>query len=194
MTAFDWLRINNKCGFWLANRFAESEFFKFFTVKDNWVRTDEFATIPILLPSKSLRTRRAICDTLTRSQKEPLDLSGGKICTQNLQIIMTGVYKCLSNVSPPITWDYFKHKISSYNLGNTQLLELSKYRLKTYGLNTALFKGALLWNNLPNYFWKAKSLIYLENKIQEWTGRSCNCCLLYLLLNCLLLKKCRYIK
>ena len=107
---------------------------------------------------------------------------------------MTGVYKCLSNISPPITWDYFKHKISSYNLGNTQLLELSKCRLKTYGLNTALFKGALLWNNLPNFFWKAKSLIYFENKIQEWTGRSCTCCLLYLLLNCLLLKKCRYIK
>ena len=35
MTAFDWLRINNKCGFRLANRFAEREFFKFFITKDD---------------------------------------------------------------------------------------------------------------------------------------------------------------
>ena len=35
MTAFDWLRINDKCGFRLANRFAEREFFKFFIPKDN---------------------------------------------------------------------------------------------------------------------------------------------------------------
>ena len=35
MTAFDWLRINNKCGFRLAKRFAEGEFFKFFITKDN---------------------------------------------------------------------------------------------------------------------------------------------------------------
>ena len=33
MTAFNWLRINNKCGFRLANRFAEREFFKFFITK-----------------------------------------------------------------------------------------------------------------------------------------------------------------
>ena len=35
MTAFDWLRINNKYGFRLTNRFAEHKFFKFFTTKDN---------------------------------------------------------------------------------------------------------------------------------------------------------------
>ena len=30
MSAFDWIRINNK----LANRFARGEFFKFFVTKD----------------------------------------------------------------------------------------------------------------------------------------------------------------
>ena len=30
MSAFDWLRINNKNGFRLANRFTQPEFFKFF--------------------------------------------------------------------------------------------------------------------------------------------------------------------
>ena len=63
---------------------------------------------------------------------------------------MVEVYKCLSNISPPFTWDYFKQKNTPYHLRNTQLLELSKCRTKTYGLNKTLFKGALLWNKLPN--------------------------------------------
>ena len=49
MSAFDWLKINNKYDFQLANRFAQREFFKFFITKDNQVRTDEFAAILILL-------------------------------------------------------------------------------------------------------------------------------------------------
>ena len=53
-SVFDWLRINNKCGFQLANRFAQSEFFKFFITKDNLVKTDELPAIPTILPSKSL--------------------------------------------------------------------------------------------------------------------------------------------
>ena len=54
MSTFDWLRINNKYDFRLASRFAQGEFFKFFIAKENYVRIDEFAAIPILLRSKSL--------------------------------------------------------------------------------------------------------------------------------------------
>ena len=54
MSAFDWFRINNKCGFRLANRFRKCKFLKFFITKNNWVTTNEFAVIPIFLPSKSL--------------------------------------------------------------------------------------------------------------------------------------------
>ena len=54
------------------------------------------------------RTLRAIYDTQTQSYEELLHLSGKKeIHSQNLQILMVEVYKCLNNVSPPLTWDYF---------------------------------------------------------------------------------------
>ena len=47
---------------------------------------------------------RAIYDTQTRSYEELLDLSGKKKThTQNLQILMDEVYKCLSNIRPPFT-------------------------------------------------------------------------------------------
>ena len=35
ITALDWLRINNKSGFRLANRFAQRKFLKFFVTKDD---------------------------------------------------------------------------------------------------------------------------------------------------------------
>ena len=130
-----------------------------------------------LIVKTHFRTLRAIYDTQKRSYEELLHLSGKKkIHTQNLQILMVVVYKCLNNISPLFTWDYFKQKITPYHLRNTQLLELSKCRTKTHGLNT-LFKRALLWNKLPNHFKEAKFLIHFKSKIQEWTGRSCTCCI-----------------
>ena len=62
---------------------------------------------------------------------------------KNLQILMVEVYKCLNNLSSPFTWDYFKQKNNSCNLRNVQLLEQSNCRTKSYGLNTALFKGGI---------------------------------------------------
>ena len=35
MSAFDWLRTNNKYDFLLANRYAQRKFFKFFITKEN---------------------------------------------------------------------------------------------------------------------------------------------------------------
>ena len=59
----------------------------------------------------------AIYDKQTRSYQELLHLSGKKkIHTQNLQILMVEVYKCLNNISPPFTWDYFKQKKYSLSL------------------------------------------------------------------------------
>ena len=65
-----------------------------------------------LIVKTNYRTLRAIYDTQTRSYEELLHLSEKKkIYTQNLQILMVEVYKCLNNISPPFTWDYFKQKI-----------------------------------------------------------------------------------
>ena len=94
-----------------------------------------------LIVKTHYRTLRAIFDAQTRSYEELRDLSGKKIHTQNLQILMVEVYKCLNNTSLPFTRDYFKQKNNLYNLRNTQLLELSKCRTKTYRSNTNYLKG-----------------------------------------------------
>ena len=66
------------------------------------------------------KTLRAIYDTQSRSYEELLHLNGKKkTYTKNLQILMVEIYKCLNNINPPFTWDYFKQKNNPYNLRNT---------------------------------------------------------------------------
>ena len=81
------------------------------------------------------RMIRAINDTQTWSYEEPLHIKGKKkIHTQNLQILMVELYKCLNKISPPpFTWDYLKEKNNSYHLRNMKLLELTKCRRKMLG-------------------------------------------------------------
>ena len=84
-----------------------------------------------LIMKTHYRTLRTIYHTQTRSYEELLHLSGKKIThTQNLQILIAEVYKCLNNISLPFTWDYFKQKNTPYHLRNTQLPELSKLQNK----------------------------------------------------------------
>ena len=145
-----------------------------------------------LIVKTHYRTLRAIYDTQTRSYEELLHLSGKKkIHTQNLQILMVEVYKCLNNISPPFTWDYFKQNNNPYNLRNTQLLELSKCRTKTYGLNTTLFKGTLLWNKLPNHFKEANPLYISKIKFGNGQGGHV---LITSALKLFTFKKCTYAK
>ena len=134
----------------------------------------ELDTISFKLEIETNRAMRCLKDNemIADPSKFQLMFLSKYFHTQNLQILMVEVYKCPNNISPPFTWDYFKLENTPYHLRNTQLRELSKCRTKTYGLNARLFKGALLWNKLPNHFKEAKSLVHFKNKIWEWTGRS----------------------
>ena len=60
------------------------------------------------------RTLRAICDTQARSYEELLHLSRTKkSLTQNFQILILKVHKCLNNISPPFTWNYFNPNLGA---------------------------------------------------------------------------------
>ena len=60
---------------------------------------------------------------------------------------------------------FLAKKHPMYILSIAQLLDLSKCETKAYGLNTALFKGLLLWNKLSNDLKDTKSLLPIKNKI-----------------------------
>ena len=55
------------------------------------------------------------------------------------------------------TWDFFKQKNNPYKLRNTQLLEITKCIIKSYGLiNCGIYCQIILWNQNPLYLSKIK--------------------------------------
>ncbi len=69
-------------------------------------------------------------------------------------------------------WDY--NSITHYNLRSTISLKQPKCNTIAYGLNSFWYKGAKIWNDLPN---KIKNSIIFEfkNQIEKWQGPKCLC-------------------
>ena len=120
------------------------------------------------------RHRKFVYNTQTKTYRNLLKIN---IHTRNIQILMTEIFKCLNKISPSFAWDYYVQKSNHRSLGREHSLKLNKCKTKTYGLSTAVFKGAVIWNNLPNLFKEAKSLTELKTLICEWAQFSCTCCI-----------------
>ena len=104
---------------------------------------------------------------------------------------MVEVYKCLNNICLPFTWDYFKQKNTRYHLRNTQLLELSKCRTKTYGLNTTLFKECFYGINCQTILREQNPLYISKIKFRNGQGDHV---LVVSALELSTFKKCTYVK
>ena len=79
---------NKQCGFRLANKFAQHEFFKFFITKDDSVRTNEFARIPIFFPSKPLNTSISLPSPCPNDLQFKKNIQNFNLCHE-LLLIMT---------------------------------------------------------------------------------------------------------
>ena len=80
---------------------------------------------------------------------------------------MTEIFKCLNKISPSFAWDYYVQKSNHRSLRREYSLKLNKCKTKMYAFNTAVFKGDVIWNNLPNHFKEAKSLTELKTLFRE---------------------------
>ena len=73
------------------------------------------------------RCLRAIYNTQTKTYRDLLHINGKiNIHTENIQILMTEIYKCLNKIISPITWDYYNPKSNHYNMRGKHLLKLNK--------------------------------------------------------------------
>ena len=73
-----------------------------------------------------------------------------RVHTKNLQNLMLQIFKCLSEQNPSFMWTFFERKYLTYKLRNKNLLQLPKRSANKFGANSLVFKGALLWNTLPD--------------------------------------------
>ena len=73
-------------------------------------------------------------------------------------------------------WNIFKQKHAPYNFRNKMLTNLPSAKSTTYGTNSVVFKGSLIWNSLSNLVNDSPTLAIFSKKIQKWNGHNCNLC------------------
>ena len=97
------------------------------------------------------------------------------IHVNNLQLLMTEIYKTRSGLSPPFMKDVFAERNTGYNLRHGNDTQLLKVHTTAYGIETISFLGNRLWSTLPNIIIQASTLSIFESHIKCWKGENCNC-------------------
>ena len=72
---------------------------------------------------------------------------------------MVEIYKYLHHLNPEFMWELFTLKVIPCNLRISNLLTLPKNKSASYGINSLLFGGSILWN-VPDYI-KLSSLFLI---------------------------------
>ena len=95
-----------------------------------------------------------------------------RVHTKNLQKLMLQIFKCLSEENPSFMWTFFERKHLTYELRNKNLLQLPKRSANKIGANSLIFKGALLWNTLPDTLKNVDSTAIFKRMIKGWSGQN----------------------
>ncbi len=72
-------------------------------------------------------------------------------------------------------WGVFIHFSPYFSSGSTVSLKQPKCNTVTYGLNSFRYKGATIWNDLPNKIKNSITLAKFKNQIKKWQGPTCLC-------------------
>ena len=122
------------------------------------------------------RALRTIHNNFNLSYNELLDLDNS--CTihqKHLQCLMIEIYKALNENGPLLVKELFTTKEQPYNLRNQHILKLPSARSITFGTNSLVFKGSIVWNTLPSLFKSSSTLYQFKNRIKTWRAESCSC-------------------
>ncbi len=92
-----------------------------------------------------------------------------------LRNMASELFKAFHGSTPIYIRDIFEEKDKIHNLCSTVYLKQSKCNTVTYGLNSFRYKGAKIWNDLPNKIKNSITLAEFENQIKKWQGPRCLC-------------------
>ena len=67
---------------------------------------------------------------------------------RNLKFLLTEVYKFLNGLSPPIMNEVFQTNDCTYDWRNSRILASTHRSTIKYGINTMVFKGPQIWQNI----------------------------------------------
>ena len=97
------------------------------------------------------------------------------IHVQNLQKLMTEIYKSLSNMNPSTVWEFHEKKYVAYDQREKNLYKLPKAKTISYGVESSSFRGSFLWNALGDNVKQEPTLARFNNKIRNCAGECCTC-------------------
>ena len=86
---------------------------------------------------------------------------------QNLQFLMTEIYKTLRDLNPPCMTENFVRMDLPYILKSKQRFKVDRVKTSAYRLETASFWGSQIWNTLGNSFKQLSSVNSFRQKNQE---------------------------
>ena len=111
-----------------------------------------------------------------KSFDELIDIDGGVTThIKNIQTLMLEVYKSINRINPEFMWDLFQLKATPYNMRAGSLLSLPSKKTRTFGINSLIFRGSILWNSLPNNTKLSLNTNEFKANIKNWKTFDCNC-------------------
>ena len=94
---------------------------------------------------------------------------------RNLKFLLTGVYKFLNGLSPPIMNEVFQTNDNPYDLRNPRILASKHKSTIKYGINTIAFRGSQIWQNIPSEIRNSESLSLFKSNIKQIQSSPCHC-------------------
>ena len=94
---------------------------------------------------------------------------------RHLHFLVTEVFKSVNNLNPYFMRDYFKTIFSPYDLRKVNTLLLPPAYSTCHGINSLLFRGNILWNNLPKEIKESLSTEEFKKRRKEHGALPCSC-------------------
>ena len=91
----------------------------------------------------------------------------------NKRKLLVEVYKCLNSINPIFLANLFTQKPIRYGLRTSNLLILPNSNTLTYGLKSIVYRGSMIWNNLPDQVKISKDLVQFKNKLEKFKVIKC---------------------
>ena len=121
------------------------------------------------------RTLQVIHNDYQKSYDELLDINKDvNIHQKHLCNLVLEVFK---SIKPEFMWSYFNENTMPYNLRNGNRLLLPPAKFVKFGINSLIFRGRLLWNNLPLILKSCQTIFEFKFELKRLGRIHCTCIL-----------------
>ena len=122
------------------------------------------------------RALRVIYNNSHLNFQELLNIDNSmKFHERHIRALLIEIYKSIHRLNPEIMWDMFFTKYIPYQFRSTNLLKLPTTKTISHGLNAFIFRGSIIWNNLPDSLKNAENLSLFKSELGKLSNIRCSC-------------------